>query len=570
MKVFSVSLRRALLIVASGLILAFTTFSFPAMAQGNVGDGLPPLPKSPIERAQQDGTALPLSLTELTKLALQNNLDIAIQDTNEELNRQRLIGTYGAYDPTLSAVVSTSSDRRISTSAFDTAAAGTTITDNANWNFSFNQSIMRTGGTITSSWNSGRNETNSNMATFNPSFSSNLNFAYTQPLLRNLRIDNNRNQIRLANLDIETSDIQFKDRVTSIIANIQSSYWDLVSAIRNYDIQRRAVELAQINLRDQQRRLEVGTIPPIDVITAEASVSSRELNLISAEDSILQAQNRLRQFVSSDRTSDIWRRVIVPTDQPDFVEYRVDAETAIATALQNRPEMDTSRIAMTRLDMQNELLQNNRKWGVNLRAAFTTRGQAGPQSCRRNPLTGDCQIDPVTNAPILAVNPDMVGGVPTAYKTMFTNPGTNWSVQLNVSVPLRNRSLETQLAQNDISRRQELMRQRQREQDIQVEVLNALQSLESARRQVGAAEIARRAAELQYDGEVRRNEAGLSQNYRVLEVQQQLSNQEFQELQALIRYKQATITMQRVMYNLLDAGEFTIARGSSFNVPNLR
>jgi len=556
--------------VASGLILVFTILPLPSvMAQGTTGgDGLAALPLSPVERAQQDGTALPLSLTELTKLVLQNNLDIAIQDINEESRRQALVGTYGAYDPSLSATLSTSSDRRISTSNFDTAGSGTTISDRSNWNFSFNQSVMKTGGSMRANWNSGRNETNSNSATFNPSFSSNLSFTYTQPLLRNLRIDNTRNQIKLANLDLELNDVQFKQSVTTTIANVQSRYWDLVSAIRNYEIQRRAVELAQINLRDQRRRLEVGTVPPIDVTTAEASVTSRELNLITAEDRILQTQNQLRQLVSNDRNSDIWKRVIVPTDTPDFREYKIDAETAVAIALQNRPEMEQSRISVTRLDLQSVLYQNNKKWGLDLNTSFQTSGQAGPQSCRRDPFTGNCQI--IDGSPVLAVNPDMVGAVPTAYKTMFTNPGTNWSVQFTVNVPLRNRSLETQIAQNEISKRQELMRRRQQEQNIQVDVLNALQSLESSRKQVTAAEVARKTAELQYDGEVKRNEAGLTQNYRVLEVQQQLSNQEYQELQALISYKQAVITLQRVMYNLLDASEFTIARGSSQNVPNLR
>ena len=234
MRVCSASLRRALLIVASGLILTFTTFSLPVMAQGT--DGIPPLPKSPIERAQQDGTALPLSLTDITKLALQNNLDIAIQDTNEEASRQRLIAAYGAYDPSLSATLQTSSNRSISNSNFDTAASGTTIADNSSWNFSFNQGIMKTGGNIRASWNSNRRETNSNTAAFNPSFGSTLQLSYTQPLLRNFRLDNSRNQIRLANLDLETNDIDFKRQVTNIIANIQTSYWDLVSNIRDYEI----------------------------------------------------------------------------------------------------------------------------------------------------------------------------------------------------------------------------------------------------------------------------------------------------------------------------------------------
>jgi HAE1 family hydrophobic/amphiphilic exporter-1 len=164
----------------------------------------------------------------------------------------------------------------------------------------------------------------------------------------------------------------------------------------------------------------------------------------------------------------------------------------------------------------------------------------------------------------------MIGGLPTVYKMMFSDPGTNWSVGLNITVPLKNRQLEATLAQQEIQKRRTLMQRQQTEQNIQVDVLNAIQTLENNRRQIIAATAAVRAAQEQYEGEVKRNDAGLSQNYRVLDVQQQLSSQEYQELQALIRYKQAVITLQRTMNNLLEASDFSIARGGSSNIPNFK
>ena len=552
MKLCSASLRR---VVASGLILAFTILPLPsAMAQQKAAssDGLPPLPDSPVEKAQKDGTALLLSLTELTKLVLQNNLDIAIQDTNEELRRQALIGTYGSYDPTLTGTFSTGSSRSVSTSSFDTVlGSDTTVRDTLSMRLTYRQTF-KTGGTFSTNFSAlDRTKSNSNMMGFNPSYSNNLQFQYQQPLWRNLRVDSTRNQIKLANLDIALNEVQFRQSVTTTIANVQSRYWDLVSAIRNYEIQRNSVMLAQINLRDNRKRLDVGTIPPIDVTNAEAQVSSRELSLISAEDQILQAQNNLRALVSNDRNSEIWKKVIVPTDIPDFKEYKVDADTAVATALQNRPEMEQSRINVTRLDLQNQLSRESKKWGLDFTASFQMSGTAGQ----------------VTGFSSANYKDSMIGGFPTAYKVMFSEPGTNWTVGVNLTVPLKSRQLESTLAQQEINKRRELMSRRQTEQSIQVEVLNALQSLENNRRQVTAAEVARRLAQEQLDGENKRYEAGLSQNYRVLEVQQQLSNQEYSELQALIRYKQAIITLQRVMNNLLEASEFSIAKGSSKNIP---
>jgi len=554
MKVFSASARRILsLITASGLILAFTILPLSsAMAQGNAaaGDGIPPLPLSPVERAQQDGTALPLSLTEFTKLVLQNNLDIAIQDLNEENRRQSLLSAYGAYDPTLSLNTSIRSSRTVSTNNFDTSGTGTTISDSFSYGLTYRQPL-KSGGSITVSHSPSRSATNSNMSAFNPSYSGNLQVQYSQNLWRNLRIDNARNQIKIANLDLQLSDVQFKRSVTNTIANVQQQYWDLVSAIRNYEIQRNSLRVRLINLRDQQRRLEVGTIPPIDVMTAESSVANQEQSLISAEDRIRRAQNSLRALVSGDRNSDIWKRTIVPTDSPDFREYKIDPDTAVAIALQNRPELEESRISMTQLELRNQLSRESRKWGVNLNASFQTSATAGRFTSDR-------------------YKPSLQGGLPTYYKTLFSDPGTTWNVGFTINVPLRDRSLEATLAQQEISKRDNLMRRRQQEQNIQVDVLNALQALETARRQVDAAAVALRTQRAQYEAEVKRNEAGLSQNYRVLEVEQQLSSQEYSQLTALINYKQAVTTLQRTMFNLLEASDFSIARGSSSNIPNFR
>ena len=531
------------------------------MAQGTAATGgtnadeVEALPMSPTERAQQDGTALLLSLTEFTKLVLQNNLDIAIQDTNEENRRWSLTSAYGAYDPTLTLNTSISSNRSVSTNNFDTSmGGGTTKSDSFNYGLTFRQPL-KSGGSLSISHSPSRSATNSNMSTMNPSYTGNLQVSYSQSLWRNLRVDNTRNQIKLANLNIELNDVEFKQSVTTTIANAQTRYWSLVSAIRNYEIQRRAVELAQMNLGDQRKRLDVGTIPPIDVTTAEAQVTQRGVSLIRAEDQIMQAQNNLRQLVSSDRNSEIWKKVIVPTDIPDFKEYKIDADTAVAIAIQNSPQMERLRMNMTQLNLQNQLSREGKKWAVDLNASFRISGNAGQLASEE--YAG-------------RYKDSIIGGLPTYYKVMFSDPGSNWSVGVNITVPLKSRQLDATLAQQEIQKRQYLMQERQNEQSIQVDVLNALQSLESSRREIDAAEAARRVAELQLEGEVKRNDAGLSQNYRVLEVQQQLSNQEYSLLQAQISYKQAIITLQRTMNNLLEAGDFSVARGSSLNIPSLR
>ncbi len=562
------------------LVLASVSISTPAMiaqetdsssqeqAKQSNTDDLPPLPQSPIEKAERDGTALRVSLIDLTKLALQYNLDIAIQDTNEQMNRQKIFQQQGNYDPQLTATLGVTQRKNANTRVSDFSSEPFNKSDSAQWNFTFRQPV-KSGGTLQLQWNTSRTESNSNNAVFNPSCQSPLTLQFTQPLWRNFKIDSNRANIKLANLDLDTSDSQFKQKVTDTISNIQTNYWDLVSAIENYEIRRNSVRLAQINLRDNRKKVEVGTLAPIEVTDAEATVASREVDLIGAEETILRAQNTLRSLISNDRNAEIWRQVIVPIDRPDFQEYKVDVTTAIETALKNRPELEQAGIDLRKLDINKRLTENNRKWQFDLTAQFGSSGTAGPQGCRRNTFTGLCDKD-INGNEILLTPPALVGGLGTSYKTMFTENFTNWSIQFQVTVPLRNRSNDAQLAQQNIQRQQQLMNIRKSEQNIQVEIRNAIQTLETNKKQVETAGVARKLAEERLDGETKRFDAGLSQNYLVLQRQNEVSSAQYQELQALIRYKQAIITLQKAMYNLLESNQFEVAKGSSSNVPNLQ
>jgi outer membrane protein len=555
------------------LVLVFATISPVTMAQQQAAPPaqesaktsttaeLLPLPLSPIEKAQKDGTAVLLSLKDLTKLALQNNLDIAIQDTNEQLSQQKIRGSYGDYDPALTGTVNLNTQKSAITNYTSTSASGYNQNDSARWNFQYKQNI-KTGGNFSVQWNSSRQNNNSTYQSFNPQYGGTMTLSFTQPLLKNLKIDSTRSNIKLVNLDLKNTDSQFKQKVTDTVSNIQSQYWSLVAAIRDYDIKRNSLRLAQINLRDNRKKVEVGTLAPIDVTDAEATMSSREVDLISSEETLLSQENALRALISSNRSSDIWSKVIVPTDTPEFKEYKVDPEEAITTALTNRPELEQSQITVSRLEINKKLAQNNRKWQVDATGQYGNTGTAGPQSYRIDPNTGKPILD--ANGKLIPNTPEaFIGGIGTAYKNIFTEGYYNWQVSVTINIPLKNRNIDAQIAQYDIQKRQELMRRKQTEQTIQVDVRNALQQLETRRNQVRSAEAGRRFSKERLDGEEKRFQAGLSQNYLVLQRQDEFARAEYTYLQAQINYKKSIITLQKAMYTLIESNDFEIAKGSS-------
>ena len=564
-----ISLVFTLTIVPSPVIMAQEAAAdSQEAAKTSANSDLPPLPLSPIEIAEKDGSALRMSLKDITKLALQYNLDIAIQDTNEEISQQKILQAQGDYDPKLTGTLGVQSRKTANQSTYQYSAAKYNQNDNATWNFSF-QKTVKTGGTFQAQWNSSRQESNSTSNLFNPNYGATASVQFTQPLWRNLKIDSTRGNIKLVNLDLESTDSKFKQKVTETIANIQQQYWDLVSAIRDYDIKRSSVKLGQITLRDNKKKVDVGTLAPIAITEAQADLKSRELNLISSEEQILRQENTVRQLISNDRNSEIWSKVIIPTDQPDFVEYKVDLNTAIETALQKRPELAQYDIQLRQSDINLKMTQNSRKWQVNLIGQFGSQGTAGPQSYLLNNYTGEPQLDENGNK-IPSIPPYLVGGLGHAYKTVFTEGFTTWQVSFQLDIPLRTRNLDSQYAQQKVQRQQTLMNRRSQEQNIQVEIRNAVQKLKTNRQQVEQAKMQQQLSKEQLDGEVKRYDAGLSENFRVLDRQNQLAMSENTYLVNLINYKKAIIALQKAMYTLLESNEFEIAKSSAGNVPDLK
>jgi outer membrane protein len=514
------------------------------------------LPLSPIEKAEKDGTALRISLKDLTKLALQNNLDIAIADTNEVLYQQRYRKAFAPYEPELIVGMGVQSSKSANTNVATASTTGNfNKFDRSYWNVQYAQSF-HSGADLTVDYRTSRSDTTQAFALFNPQYSASSLITFTQPLRRNFRIDSNRSVILLANLDIKNNDSMFKKKVVDTIAKIQAQYWDLVSAIRDYDIKRESVKLAQIQLDNNKKKVEIGTLAPIGITEARADMASREVDLIQAEEKIYTTENTMRSLISNDRNADIWRRTIIPTDSAELKEVKVGLDTAIDTALANRPELEQLAIKLSQNDINTQLDQNTKKWRWDLVGSFGSVGVGGPQS-----------FD-TTGKP--RVSPEFVGGLGNSYKTLFGEGLTNWSIGFNVRIPLRDHAIQAQMAEHKVQRQQTLMDRKNQEQTIIVEIRNAVQALDTNKKRVDMAKVARELAEEQLEGETKRFQAGLSENFRVLDRQRQLSQAQGVELRELITYKKSVIDLQKAMYTLLEANDFEIAKTSAESVPSLK
>ena len=500
-----------------------------------------------------------LSLQESIRMALANNLEIAIENYNEDMNREQIIKTLGFYDPTLSFTVGWNS-REVPTNNVLQSGGGIPVTINDGFTFDTNvNQNVKGGGALRVLWTNGRNLTNSRFYNVNPSYNTNFDISFTQPLWRGFgKKTATERQIRIANLDTEISDTQFKQRVVEIIQQVQNQYWELVYAVENYETQRKSVELAIVQHRNNVKRVEIGVMAPIEITSSQAEVATREQALIQSEVQIINAQNDLKRMLAPDPSASIWNLTLIPIDRPRMRDVTVTLEEAIETSARNRPELERVRLQMEQNEVNHRFYKREGKPKVDLRANFGSFGTAG--TVFRTVAAPGGTFEVPTQIP----DPEdpRFGSFGTSWGQAFGFDFTSWGIFFDVTIPLRNRSNHADLAMVAISEQQLNSQMKNQQQLVIVEVRNAYETIATRKKSLEAAEAAHRLAQEQLDGENKRFEAGLSTNFEVLRFQRDLANIQVSELRAQVDYELALTSLQKAMYTIIDENDIGFARGN--------
>ena len=209
-----------------------------------------------------------LTLDEAVSRALENNLDIAVQRLNPQIADLDIASAQAAFSPIFDSTIGTASRVQPSTTQLD--GGQRVIIDTTTYNAGLTKALKWGGASIDASWSNNRNATTSIFSSFNPSYRANLDLTYTQPLLRGFKIDSNRQRLQVTRLSRELSDIDLRRMVTNTEAAVRSAYWDLVIASEAIDVQEQFVELAEDLIADNQARVELGILAPIDIIQSQA------------------------------------------------------------------------------------------------------------------------------------------------------------------------------------------------------------------------------------------------------------------------------------------------------------
>jgi HAE1 family hydrophobic/amphiphilic exporter-1 len=556
----------------SGLFAIFLLITPTASAQDNPQSAIrnpqSSNPQSDDRVGVNPSKRVTLTLRDAMTMALENNRDIEVERLNVQMNEFDLRGAQGFYDPNLATTLYYDHRAIPATSIF---ASGKT--DNVIGSATFTQRTPWQGSSITGVFDNNRATTDNPFVSLNPQYTTNLSFTFTQPIMRNRAIDSGRRQIRIAKKRLGISDSQFRQRAIDVIAQTQRAYWDLVFARRDQEIKQESVDLANTQLEHNERLVEAGTLAKSDIISARVELERRKDEAEAAVDAIQRAENALKALMAQVGDGEVWQSELVPVEQPQIeAGASLPLEDALRLAAQNRPEMEQYRLRGELNKIDSEYLRNQTKPQVDFFFTYGAAGLAGPLRATENPINASNeilygrinQLSTLAGLPPLPIantggTPDsLIGGYGQSLANLFKNDFRSWRFGLNINLPLRNRAAEANFGRS-LAEGKQIDAQRQKtEQLIEVEVRNALQAVETARKRVDAAKNSRVNAELQYQSEQRKFDAGQSTNFFVLDRQNALSSARGRELRALTDYTKAVAELQRALSTTLSSNNVEV------------
>ncbi len=508
----------------AALIFA-ASLGLPARARAQEPVAPPPSPP-PTSPARP---TLELSLDESVKRALENNNDIAVEKYNPELSEQSIRLYRGNYDPLLTSTMSQSSRTSPATNAF----AGATKVDSKTTIYNFGAvQLLGTGGNARLDFTNNRGNTNSVFNTFNPSYNASLNANLSQPFLRNFRIDANRLQLKVAKKNREISDVQFQQTVTNVVASVKDLYYDLLYAIDNLEAQRKSLSLAQKLLDENQIRVKVGTMAPLDVVAAQSEVASREEGVIVAEAALMDAEDAIKSAIFPKNDPTVWALRIVPTDRPTAEPLTVDVEAATRKALDQRTDVVAARKNLENADVNVHYASNQKLPDLSLVAGYGSSGIGGTIIERQG-----------FGGPIIRTTP---GGYSDALSNVFGRDFPTWTLGLNFTYPIFNRQAEATAARAQISREQTQTSLRRLEMQVASEVRSAGRAVETNYKRVESTRAARVLQEQRLDAEQKKFAAGMSTNFVVTQAQRDLALALVAELRSVADYRKSLVNFDRV------------------------
>ncbi|PID56477.1 hypothetical protein CSB45_11540 [candidate division KSB3 bacterium] len=467
----------------------------------------------PLAAEQQgDRQTLFLSLEEAIGVALENNLDIAVEQFQPEIAKEAIVSTEAVFDSNFESRASQSFNE----SEYDTTPVSVSSLD-----LSLGKAF-RFGGSYQLEWSSSLSAFDG--TTLSPTgdkleldnqYKNSFALSYRQPLLKNAGSEVNTTAIAIARKKRDLSISRLRSTVIAVVTDVKNSYWELVNAIAELKAAELSLRLAEDLVKINEARVNVGALAPIEILQAKAQAASRKASVTTAELAVQNSEDRLRQLLDFAEDDPVWNSSIVPTDAPSETAPALSLADSISFALEHFEELKQFR---TTIDIQERALmyaENQMKADMNLIASM---GTTGANTHLGDSLTGVIDLN-------------------------------NFSVTLgaNFSYALGNRAAKSAYHQAKLQRDQSRLAYRNQEQALIVNVRAVHRNVLTAYELIASTRLARQLAEKQLDAEQKKFNEGLSTNFQILEYQNHLKQARSNEALALTSYNQALANLDSVI-----------------------
>jgi outer membrane protein TolC len=502
----------------------------------------------PVVQVEGQGPTVALTLDDAVKFALERNLDIAVQRLNPQLGDIQVASARSFYLPTLTSTVSQQQNTNAPTSQLQLSQGGGGVTNRTlGYNAGVTQNLPWGGATLSATFNNSRQATNSNNAFYNPQFQSVWTGVFTQPLLRGLRIDNQRRQLVVSRTNRDISDVQLRASITNTVSNVRNAYWDYVFATLAVDVARQSLDLATKLVQDNQVRVEVGTMAPIDVVQAQAEAATRRQGLVTAESTKRTAELALKRLIVAGTDDANWTGTLDAVDRPAFTPQTVDAEEAVRRALSQRTDLEIARKNVENNATTLKYLRDQTLPDADLQVTYGIQGVGGPYLQRSQ--TG------VLGSQVTSTVP---GGINDALSSLLGFDYPRWTVALNLSYPIGLSSQDASVARARVQLSQVESQLKQIQLQIATEVTNATIQVRNTSLAVEAAQASRDLMQRRLEAEQSKFDVGMSTNYFVVQAQRDLNDARNSELRAILNYQRALVELERLQQTTLQNQNITI------------
>jgi outer membrane protein TolC len=502
-----------------------------------------------------------LSLADAIALTLENNVDIEVQRytflLNENALRKAESGGSGVpnFDPVLTSNLNWGHNTQAQSNAITSGGLTANTIGIRTLNFGIQQGFV-TGGSVTLGLNNNQTTTNNPNNNYNPSTNANLNLQISQPLLQGFGLALNNRNIRIAKNNVKVSDYTFEQQVINTVSTVSQTYWNLVSAILDVEAKTAARNQAQRLYDDNKKQVEIGTMAPIEITRAEASLEATKTDLLTSEGNVLTQETNLKNLLSRvGLASPLFADArIVPTDRvrlpevepvepvQDLVQKATDRRPDLAQA---RMQIENSRITMT--GTRNAMLPQ-----LNLVSTLQNNALSGSVNEAPN-------LNPITGALVpRQTNPYFVGGYGNILAQIFRRNFPNYSIGFQLNIPLRNRAAQADYATAQLQLRQSELNYQKTLNQIRADIQNALTAVQQTRARYQSATKSRVLQEQTLDAEEKKNALGASTVYNVILVQRDLANARQAEVTALTAYAQAKLQLDVATGLLLERNNIRI------------